>query len=222
VRPTDGVSALGPERSDDSPESNGAHGSMDSAGSAERDQRNLRELLPLLAMLFMLSFQVFPRAAHNLWVLHGALPPLMAVAFYHWVQPWRFGTTAGAGRRRLAILVPVAVAVWLVNPVVHAVLWPSPPTANRRALELPRTEGLSLSRRDIRAGKIPDLEALIAHLATLEPRSAPLFVLTNEEMIRFFADRPHLFPEQEFALFLTGWGMLPASLAGELDGAAMT
>jgi hypothetical protein len=177
-------------------------------------------LLPLLFAQCMLSFQVFPRAGSNLWVLHGALTPMLGVALFWWARPWRFEQSARGRRLCSAVLVLVALG-WLVNPIVRGVLQPAFSERPREFLDLPHTAGISLTPGQIEAEHLRDLEALIAYLEELEPRSAPLFLLSNLEMIRLFSGRPHLFPQQEFSLFLAGWGILPEGQTGELDGDEM-
>lgn len=172
-------------------------------------------LLPVLFVSAMLCFEVFPRAGHNLWILHGALVPLLAVVLCGWLA------ATGSERRWTAGILVLVVPVWLVFPIVRGVVWPAEASAERRPLALVATRGIALGERQIERQHIRDVEELVAWLRTAEPRDAPLLLLTNEEMIPFLSDRRPLFPDHGYALFLAGWGMLPRPLERELDTEAM-
>ncbi len=176
-------------------------------------------LLPILFSTAMLSFEVFPRAGHNLWILHGALAPLLAVVLGAWFALARApsGLSRGAMRGTVAALLVAVVPVWLVAPLVTTVLRPDATASARRPPALRHTRGLALDPRQFEAGHVRELEELMAYLDAADPEAAPLLVLTNEEMIAFVSDRPRLLEDEVYALFLAGWGMLPASSARELD-----
>jgi hypothetical protein len=172
-------------------------------------------LLPVLFVSSMLCFEVFPRAGHNLWILHGALMPLLAVAIGGWLA------AAGSERKLAAGLLALVIPVWLVVPIVRGVVWPAEPASERRPLALARTQGIALSERKIEQQKLRDVEELVAWLRAAEPADAPLLLLTNEEMIAFLSGRRALFADHGYALFLAGWGMLPAAHQRELDTEVM-
>jgi hypothetical protein len=172
--------------------------------------------LPLLFAQLMLAYQVFPRAGHNLWTIHGMLPPLLVFALYRWADPQGF-TAAQRGRAWAASFLVVIVPLWWVSPVAWKLIEPTP----RRELALPRAEGISLPLDEIRDLGLASVETLVAHLSELEPSDAPLLLLTNEEMIRFSSGRPHVFPKREFHFFLAGWGLIPELMLLELDGEGM-
>lgn len=172
--------------------------------------------LPLLFAQAMLAYQVFPRAGHNLWTIHGMLPPLLLLGLYGWADPERFATPRRVRAIAAAALVMI-VPLWWVSPVAWAVVQPT----SRSPLALPGAEGLSLSDRERRENAIGAVERLVVHIDALEPAGAPLLLLSNEEMIRFATGREHLYPDLEFHLFLAGWGLVPKSMLLELDGAEM-
>jgi len=179
----------------------------------------LAALLPLFFTQALLCFEVFPRAGHNLWILHGALAPLFAWVLYAGVAlavP-RDGHPAVRLRRAAAVAVAVLVPLWLVGPIVRTVL--RPVEANRRAPALPRAHGLSLGLRQIIDLHIDDLERLVRFLDRAEPPDAPLLVLTNEAVVPLFSGRRNLFEHRAYALFLAGWGMLPRDQRLALDSA---
>jgi hypothetical protein len=172
--------------------------------------------LPLLFAQLMLAYQVFPRAGHNHWTVHGMLPPLLVLALHRWADPEGF-TAGHRSRAWAAALLVVIVPLWVVSPVAWKVVEPTP----RRELALPRAEGISLPLQEIRDVGLVSIERLVAHLSELEPGDAPLLLLSNEEMIRFSTGRPHLFPDREFHFFLAGWGLIPELMLLELDGKEM-
>ena len=183
-----------------------------------RDRLRAGEVVALLPVLFvssMLCFEVFPRAGHNLWILHGALMPLLAVVLAGWL-----GRT-GSARSLAAGLLALVIPVWLVAPVVRGVVWPPDSAAERRPLALERSEGIRLGPRQLEEQHIPDIEELVAWLRVAEPTDAPLLLLTNEEMIPLSSGRRLLFSDQRYALFLAGWGMLSARDQRGLDTQAM-
>lgn len=180
------------------------------------DPAALRARAPVLIVSAMLCFEVFPRAGHNLWILHGALSPLLAMVLGDLLAATG-AMRAPRLRRRLAAAALLAVPCWLVSPLVRTVVWPAPATGERRPLALDRARGLRLDAVQREEQRVPHVEALVAWLAIHEPPDAPLFLLTNEEMIPFLAKRPVLYPDHSFALFLAGWGMLSPERQRELD-----
>ncbi|MEE2674115.1 MAG: glycosyltransferase family 39 protein [Myxococcota bacterium] len=172
-------------------------------------------LLPVLFVSSMLCFEAFPRAGHNLWILHGALVPLLAVVLAGWLA-WS-GAEGKLAAGWLALLIPV----WLVAPIVGGVLWPAEAASDRRPLAFEHTRGIELGSRRIEQQHLADVEELVAWLRAAEPPDAPLLLLTNREMIPYLSGRPTLFPDERYALFLAGWGMLPAAQQRELDTGAM-
>lgn len=172
-------------------------------------------LLPVLFVSSMLCFEAFPRAGHNLWILHGALIPVIAVALGGWLA-WS-GSEGKLAAGLLALLIPV----WLVVPIVGGVVWPAESAQERRPLALEHTRGIALGPGQIERQHISDVEELVAWLRAAEPADAPLLLLTNQEMIPFLSGRPTLFADHRYALFLAGWGMLPAAQQRELDTAAL-
>jgi hypothetical protein len=188
--------------------------------SAARHKETLRSIIPLILFHTMVSFQIFPRASYNQWLLQGALMPLFAVVLFRW---YRLGAPAGstmarkAGAATLIVLLPL----WLVAPVVDRVVFPGELLVPRRALDLPRTRGIEAGPFLANLLQIDDFEKLVSFLNTLSPREAPLFLVTNEEMILFLTGREPLFPDRELYLFLLGWEMLPDRQIEELDARAM-
>lgn len=181
-------------------------------------------VVPTLVVSSLLCFEVFPRAGHNLWILHGALAPLLALVLARWLE--RAGPAArirARGRLRwtAAAGLVAMLPVWLVAPIARPVLLPDQPRSERRPVALPRAQGIALDARTAEAMYLTDVEALVSWLATVPPADAPLLMLTNEEMVPFLSGRALLFPERRYALFLAGWGMLPGAEMRTLDTPAM-
>jgi len=184
----------------------------------QRDRFRSAEAVALLPVLFvsaMLCFEVFPRAGHNLWILHGALMPLLAVVLAGWLR------RTGSQGRWAAGLIALVLPVWLVAPVVRGVLSPLDSASQRRPLALERSEGIRLGPRQLERQHIPEVEELVAWLRVAEPADAPLLLLTNEEMIPLLSGRSRLFSDKRYELFLVGWGMLPVREQRGLDAPAM-
>lgn len=165
-----------------------------------------------------LCFQIFPRAGFNVWMLQGALAPLLALVLE---RGYRVGAPAGASRvrRALASVLIAALPVWLCGPVVAHTLESA--SAPRRAVMLPGAVGLALTPAKIRRRDIHRLEELVAHLSTAAEPDAPLLLLTNQQLILFASGRASALPDLEPYLFWAGWGTLPPELLARLDGAAV-
>lgn len=177
---------------------------------------------PVLAVWIVSSlacFEVFPRAGHNLWILHGALAPLLALVLAELLR-WSGASEGSAGRRRLAVAVALALPVWLVAPLVRTVVWDAA-AGDRRPLALSRARGLRLDAVQRAEQQLPHVEALVSWLATAAPSDAPLLVLSNDDGLVFLSGHPALFADHGFALLLAGWGMLPAERRRELDTEGM-
>jgi hypothetical protein len=187
---------------------------------AGRRTRTLHILTPILCFQAMMSFQTFPRAGYDVFILHGALMPLLTIILFKW---YRLGAPSGTGiaRRTAAATLVLIFSLWLVGKIADDVLRPSEVRSQRRVLSLPGTQGIRPSYALIDMLRIQDLERLIAYLESVEPKQSPIFSLTNQEMIGFLSRRQTLFPERECYLFLAGWGMLPARQLEDLDSAAM-
>lgn len=179
--------------------------------------RLLRNAVPLLFFHATISLEAFPRAGIDLWLLQPALVPLLAVVVFWW---YRLGAAStGAVRHAVAALLVALLPIWLTAPVAFRAVRES--AAPHRALALPASAGIALSAFDMRWMHVDEFERLIAYLRTAEPRQAPIFALTNEEMLYFLSGHRHLFPKREPYLFLLGWGMLPAREIEALDVDAM-
>jgi hypothetical protein len=175
--------------------------------------------IPVLLVWSMLCFQVFPRAGHNLWILHGALAPLLALVIGDLLELTRAGSAGQSRTRKVAAACLVALLpIWLVVPIVRTVVAPDAVASTTRALALPRARGLSLDARQIDELSIRDLEETIAWLAVAEPGDAPLLVLGNDELLPLLANRPGVLDDHRYPVFLVGWGLWPGSA---LDQAAI-
>jgi hypothetical protein len=185
-----------------------------------RHKETLRSIIPLILFHTMVSFQIFPRASYNQWLLQGALMPLFAVVLFRW---YKAGIPTGStmARKVGAAALTALLPLWLVVPVLDRVVFPGELLVPRRALDLPRTEGIEVGPFLANLLQIDHFEKLVSFLNTLSPREAPLFLVTNEEMILFLTGREPLFPDREFYLFLLGWEMLPDRQIDELDAQAM-
>lgn len=178
---------------------------------------SLEAWLGVLFCQAMLAFEVFPRAGHNLWLLHGALLPLLALVLADWSRLASAGTSAAPWRRAVAAAGVLALPVWAVTPVVREVVWPSAARQRPRPLAAPQLRGLAFGAGQIAAEHLDDAEELLAWLAIASPADAPLLTLSNEAMLPVLAGRPAFADEHRYGLFLAGWGMLPRARAAALD-----
>jgi len=182
--------------------------------------RALCVVIPLVLFQTLMCFQVFPRATYNVWLVQGALMPLLTLVLFRW---YRLGVPAAANVRRKATAAAAVVLLplWMVAPVVSDVVSMSDAGRRWQPLELPAAGGIELDEFQFRFGHIGELESLIAFLRAGTPGDSPLFLLTNEAMIQFSSRRAPLFPDRAFHLYLLGWGMLPEEQRRELDVDAM-
>ncbi len=170
----------------------------------------VRALLPVLFFHGLLCFQIFPRAGWNAWLVLGATTPAMA-----WLA-WRgyalaSGHRGGVWRRVLAAALVALVPAWLVLPVAALTLrdpWALP----TRLVELPHAAGLRLPANTAQEKEIPALRRLVRHLKAEVAPAAPVFLLGNDLMILFLAERRDLAPDLQLRLFLLGWGMLEGGI----------
>lgn len=176
-------------------------------------------LIAIVLFHLGLCFQGFPRAGVDLVVGQGPQAVLLVTVL---VAAHRAALGSGAGlvRRAAAALLLAAIPVWLAAPVARSTL-SAYLVPQRRALEAPRCHGIRIHAATIRSLHLDDFERLEAWLAVERPSDAPLFVLSNEEMIGFASGRPALFEEHRLELFWIGWGLLPESGIGRLDESAM-
>jgi hypothetical protein len=181
--------------------------------SAGRQPRAFHALLAVLFFHTLMSFEIFPRAGHNVWLLQGALSPATGWVLY---RCWRTATPTGASRvRRVAAAALVAIIpVWLAYPIL---VTPFPTDVSFRGLDLPKAGGLRFDTREVERLRLDRLADLVDRLSRIEPRDAPLFLATNDRILPYLTDRPTLFPEREFTLFLLAWGMVPRSEMPDLD-----
>jgi len=182
--------------------------------------RALCVVIPLVLFQTLMCFQVFPRATYNVWLVQGALMPLLTLVLFRW---YRLGVPAAANVRRKATAAAAVVLLplWMVAPVVSDVVSMSDAGRRWQPLELPAAGGIELDEFQFRFGHIGELESLIAFLRAGTPGDSPLFLLTNEAMIQFSSRHAPLFPDRAFHLYLLGWGMLPEEQRRELDVDAM-
>lgn len=176
--------------------------------------------LPLLFFHAILTFQTFPRATYNYMIIQGALVPLLTLVLFAW---YRLGVAkeSGAGRRSIAALVTFLLPFWFVNHLARETLAPITSKVSLRPLNLPSARGIGMGQREYRTHRIDEFEQLIAYLRTAEPGNAPVFLLTNQEMILYVSRRDTLFPERECYLFLIGWGLYPSDQIQKLNVNAM-
>ena len=189
-------------------------GLLTSAGRV-REEGAVRTRVPLLVVSAFLCFQVFPRAGHNLWILHGALAPLWALVLG---DLYRAATASEAvrWRRALAAALVLATPVWLALPIARATVSSTEAQGERRPLALERARGLRLDAVQRTEQEIPHVEAMIGWLETGAP-AGRLLLLTNEPGIAFLAGRATVFGDEAFAHFLAGWGMLAPAGRRALD-----
>ena len=182
--------------------------------------RALRVVIPLVFFQTMISFQVFPRATYNCWLLQGALMPLLTIVLFRW---YRLGAPAGARllRRAPASILTALLPLWMVAPVVQRVVLPDEGSAPGRTLNLPAASGITLSQFDVNWNHIDEFEELVTFLRKETPKDSPVFLLTNEPMILFLSQRKTLFPERAYYLFLLSWEMLPEAQRQGLNVDAM-
>jgi hypothetical protein len=167
----------------------------------------------LLVLTFhqaFLCFQIFPRAGHNVWIVQGAMLPLVALLAYRaWSATIR--CEMGFGRRLAAGVLCVALPFWLAAPLAERVLAQELRPGPERAVDLPHAQGLKMDWKDWRRQQIGAAQKLIRHLAMTSQPDTPLLLIGNEQMIYFASDRPHLVPSREFLLYSAASGMIPDS-----------
>lgn len=150
--------------------------------------------------------------------------PVLTWALFRWRALGAPGdATAPSSPLRLAAatLLVVLIPLWMSS---HAAARNGPIRqlgVERRALDLPATTGITLDRAKIQVLRIAPLEALIAHLAEVEPREAPVLLLGNTWVAVFLSERPMLFPEHSGPMVLLGLDMLPDAGIEKLDESKM-
>lgn len=181
--------------------------------------RLVQVLVPLAMFQAALGFQVFPRGSFNVWLVHGAVAPLLAIVVHRW---YRLGVspTASRARRAAAAALVAVVPVWLVAPVVHN-LFSSLALPTAMPLDLPQATGIVMSRLDKRMGRAGEMESLVRFLREAEPADAPVLPLSIDMMIMYLSGRPHAFPELDYYFFLLGLGMLPPAQCAQLASDAL-
>jgi hypothetical protein len=186
-------------------------------GAAEAaEDRRLRASWPLAFFSGLLCFQVFPRGAHNVWLVHAAWMPLLGVTLFEIFR--RFAPATPRSTRFAFAGVMVSILVWLGWPVaagswqLHA--------APHRSLALPHASGMEVSQASIAQRKLADVEALVAHLDTLPP--GPLLLIGGDVMLYTLTDRAPLRPEYDFPLYGVALDMLPLRELAALDDGGWT
>jgi hypothetical protein len=169
-------------------------------------------LVALVLFHLALCFQGFPRGGVDLIVAQGPQALLFVVALVA-ARGAALGECAERTRWVLATAVLALAPIWLALPVVRTTLL-THLSPQRRAIVAPRAHGIRLLLGTIRSQHIGDFEQLEAWLAEQRPSDAPLFVVSNQEMIGYASGRPALFPEHRAKLSWIGWGLLTPDGAG--------
>lgn len=188
------------------------------------DQRSLSATLPLLFLGSMVLLQAFPRASFSTWTVEAASVPVLVWVLSRWRAigvPVATDEAAYGFRRAAATLLVLPLPLWMSS---HASRENAPIRqlgVERRALDLPQTNGIALSPDEIRIRNIVSLEALVRHLGETKAEEGPVLLLGNAWMTAFLSGRPMLFPERSGALMLMALGMLPDEGIADLDESAM-
>jgi hypothetical protein len=187
------------------------------------DARHRAALIAAFFAQLAMAFQIFPRGGFSITIMLGALAPVAAYLLY---RCSRFGLPgdAPAGRihRGLALTLVSLLPAAMVFPIVgDAVAQLSPGRSERPTLPFPATRGIRLSESKAGDPVVGVTEWLVLHLRETEPLDAPLFLLSNDNMLPFLSGRERLFRDRIYFFYLMGWDMLPESDLARLDRAEM-
>lgn len=180
-------------------------------GASEAMRRHLAAVLPVAFFSGLLCFQIYPRGAHNVWLVQAAWMPLLAITLH---AAWRSGLRgASPAGRKGAAMVLVLACLWLAWPVA-AGAWKLH-AAPHRPLALPHARGLDVGLESVEQWRLGDVEALVAELRRRPP--GPLLLIGGDAMLYVLSDRPALRPEHEYALQNVVLDMLPLRELAALD-----
>ncbi len=184
-------------------------------------------VLLVATILFMQSFafMIFPSASFNVFLIQGAITPLVGYALWSWHRT-ALGTTPSRSRRMVGFAQALVVPIWMTNTVLTTTVSALSGDTERIPVHLHVTEGIALEPDLHRALHITEFEQLVDYLRRSTTPETRLLLMTNEEMILFASERRHALPDYQFLLFLSGWGLMhgaeaapkgTASIVDQLD-----
>jgi hypothetical protein len=185
-----------------------------------------RHRVALIAVLFAqlaMAFQIFPRGGFSVTIMLGTLAPAAAYLLYRASRSGVPGEApSGRTRRALALALVSLLPAAMVFPIVSDAVAQLPPGQREYlTLPFPATRGIRVSEPAYRRSGMAAAEWLVLHLRETEPLDAPLFLLSNDNMLPFLSGRERLFRDRSYFFYLMGWDMLPESDLARLDRAEM-
>ncbi len=195
--------------------------------SNDDEARNTTALL-VVTILFVQSFafMIFPSASYNVFLVQGAITPLLGYALWNWHRA-ALGPTLSQPRRMVGFALVLVVPAWMTGTVLTTTASALSGSTNRIPVQLHVAEGIALEPDLHRALHISEFEQLVDYLQRSTTRETRLLPMTNEAMILFASQRSHVLPDYQFLLFLTGWGLMrgaqaapegTVSIVDQLDG----
>jgi hypothetical protein len=196
---------------------------------SRRDDDAARNTTAVLVatILFVQSFafMIFPSASYNVFLIQGAITPLLGYALWNWYRAM-LGTTLSRPRRMAGFALVLVVPAWMTGTVLMTTVSALYRSTDRIPVHLQVAEGIALEPDLHRALHITEFEQLVDYLQRRATPETRLLLMTNEEMILFASQRRHALPDYQFFLFLTGWGLMhgaeaapkgTASIVDQLD-----
>lgn len=182
------------------------------AGGDRAARTQAAVLVALVVFEQSFAFTIFPSAGYNVFLIQGAITPLLAWVLWRWhdaVVP------AGASRprRAAAFCLVLVMPVWMTASIVRSTTTEIVSPPERVPIELNVAEGLSLTPQMHAAFHVTELEQLVGWLRRETTPETRLVLFTNEDMILFASERSHALPEYHFYLFITGWGLMHGATA---------
>jgi hypothetical protein len=179
----------------------------------------LRTVVPLVLLQAALIFQVFPRGSFNVWLVQGALLPLLTIVVYAW---YRLGAppTASRVRKASAALLVSTLPIWMITPAVRH-LDEKLSATPAEDLGIPRARGIKLTVGEAGLIDPSEVKQMVALLRRAAPPDAPLLPITTDMSLLYLSGRRHVFPDVDYYFFLLALDMLPVAQRRELAAAPL-
>ncbi|MCH2170872.1 glycosyltransferase family 39 protein [Myxococcota bacterium] len=175
--------------------------------SAEVEASAYVPLVAALGFQTMMTFQIFPRASFNVFLMLGTLTPVLALLLHQWVR--LAGTSPEGGPKRLAMawvaLLPLGLGIHSFVDSLRKADTRSPD----HALRIDGVRGIHPHQKLREAQNLTAFEWMIDRVRRTTDDGTPVALLTNEYLFHVLSDRPDLFSDFTYYLFLYGWNFLP-------------